>query len=100
MLRHVVMWDVKAGVGGRDKQESMDFIKFKLEELIDMIDEIKSIEVGINVLESKGSKDIVLDATFENLEDLKVYANHPEHLRVTDEIKEMLLDRRAVDFEF
>lgn len=99
MIRHIVMWNVNEGVGGRNKEETMDYIKENLEDLLGKIDEINSIKVEKNVLDHPDNRDIVLDVTLNSMEDLKKYANHPEHLRVTDLIIDMLADRVAVDCE-
>lgn len=99
MIRHIVMWNVKEGVGGRTKEESMNYIKENLEDLLGRIDEILSINVEFNLLKHPENRDIVLDVSFNSLEDLKIYADHPEHIRVTNLIKDMLTDRVAVDCE-
>ena len=37
---------------------------------------------------------------FKKLEDLNIYANHPEHLKVGEFVGKVREDRKAVDYEF
>jgi hypothetical protein len=63
------------------------------------IPQLKSLEVGIDVLRSERSYDIVLIAKFDSLEDLKLYNDHPVHqevLRYIATVKDVSI---AVDYE-
>jgi hypothetical protein len=99
MLKHIVMWKLKDSAEGASKNENALKMKRQLEGLKDSIKQIRSIEVGINTGDAAGSYDVVLYAEFDNLEDLKLYQNHPEHLKVGDFVGKVRLDRKAVDYE-
>jgi hypothetical protein len=47
----------------------------------------------------KNNFDIVLDATFENMESLEAYQVHPEHQNVAALIKDRVSERSAIDVE-
>ena len=73
MIVHIVMFRLKE----EDKKVSQIKIKAVLEELPKKIEELISMEVGINFDESERAFDLSLYATFKTKEDLKTYAIHP-----------------------
>ena len=99
MIKHVVMWKLKDFAEGTDKKENAQKIKSKLEGLKDKIEEIKFIEIGININDSADSYDVVLYSEFDSLENLNIYRNHPEHLKVGELVSAVRLERKVVDYE-
>jgi coproporphyrinogen III oxidase-like Fe-S oxidoreductase len=95
MIKHIVLFKFKE----ENKTEFMKQAKQELESLVDKIEELKAMEVGISYLEDDSMPDLSLTSTFENKEGLKVYATHPEHLKVVDLIKPMAIGRWVVDYE-
>lgn len=100
MIKHIVNWKLKESALGNNKEVNAKRIKNDLEGLIDKIDVIKMLEVGINVNENCGNYDLVLVSEFETMEALNEYATHPLHLEVVKFVKEVVEDRVAVDYEF
>ncbi len=94
MIVHIVMFRLKE----EDKKVSQIKIKAVLEELPKKIEELISMEVGINFDESERAFDLSLYATFKTKEDLKTYAIHPEHLKVVEFIKSVALESKVVDY--
>ena len=88
MIRHVVTWKLK-----KENKE----IKNRLCSLVGKIEEIKFLEVGIN--ENGGEYEVILITSFESFDDLKTYDTHPEHQKVRDFVKSVVVDRVAVDYE-
>ena len=99
MLKHIVMWEIRDSHEGADKDEIMDRIKEELEGLKNFIPEIKTMEVGRNSNELPTSFDIVLYSEFESKEDLEIYREHPEHVRVAQFIRQVMTDAVVVDYE-
>jgi len=99
MLKHIVLWKIKDFAEGRSKAENIQKVKFLLERLKNEIKEIKTLEVGINTNSSPDSYDIVLYTEFSNLSKLKIYQNHPEHIKVGEFISKVRLERKAMDYE-
>jgi coproporphyrinogen III oxidase-like Fe-S oxidoreductase len=95
MIKHIVLFKFKE----ENKTEFMKQAKQELESLVDKIEELKAMEVGISYLDDDSMPDLSLTSTFENKEGLKVYATHPEHLKVVDLIKPMAIGRWVVDYE-
>lgn len=100
MIRHVVLFKLAENAEGRTKPENARLIKEQIEALKNSIPEIISIKVHINHQDAAPDNyDIVLDSTFKNLEDLKIYADHPEHLKVADFVGKVRTERAAIDYE-
>ncbi|MEJ2414819.1 MAG: Dabb family protein, partial [Sulfurimonas sp.] len=91
---HIVMFKFK----NENKALNLAKVQAKLEKLEELIDELKTIEVGINFTEADRAMDLSLYSTFENQEDLETYAGHPEHLKVVELIKEVTIESKVVDY--
>jgi len=63
------------------------------------IPELRSIEVGLDVLHSGRSYDLALITRFDSLADMQAYQVHPEHVAVLDYLRSVLAASVAVDFE-
>ena len=74
-------------------------IKQGLESLKTKINEIKSLEVGINFNPSPAAFDVVLYSEFLTREDLLIYQDHPEHTKFKEMINSLRSDRTVVDYE-
>lgn len=99
MIKHIVMWKIKDNVDGKSKEENAINVKKKMEELRDKINEIITLEIGINIADDPMAHDIILYSEFNNVEDLNMYQNHPEHLKVVQYAKQFLESRIVVDYE-
>jgi putative methionine-R-sulfoxide reductase with GAF domain len=101
MVKHIVFLKLKDFAEGKSKSENAAVIAEKLMALKDKIIQIKKIEVGVNApAASKQNFDVALITEFENFEQLEVYINHPEHLKVGDFVGRVRDIRACVDFEF
>ena len=94
MVVHIVMFKFKE----ENKALNLAKVQAKLEKLEELIDELKTMEVGINFTEADRAMDLALYSTFESQEDLQAYAIHPEHLKVVALIKEVTLESKVVDY--
>jgi quinol monooxygenase YgiN len=93
------MWTLKESAEGAGKSENARKIKEGLEALTGCIEEIRHIEVGLNLPFFKDNGDVVLIAKFDDAEALKRYAQHPEHRKMVDFIGKVTIERHAVDYE-
>ena len=94
MIKHVVMWKFKEN----EEENIKKFLKW-LNDLKEIIPEIKNMETGINI-NPKNEYDAVLISEFETMEDLEKYKNNPEHVKVSALCKEIRVERQAIDYEF
>ena len=98
MVKHIVMWKFKDSAEGKTKEENMAFVKDSLYALVGVIDEIKKMEIGIDITHSDMSMDLVLLTEFETVEAMKAYAVHPEHVKVAAYIKKVTESRVVLDY--
>ena len=99
MIKHIVMFKLKDFAEGASKSKNAKKVKDYLKSLKGKIPEIKSMEVGINCVESDSAYDVVLNSEFENKESVEEYQRHPEHLRVAELIKKIRDNIAVVDYE-
>ncbi len=100
MIKHIVMWTLKDEYKGSTKVELAKELKTQLLNLKGKIAELKFIEVGVNDLFPDKNHDVVLVTEFDSVNDLQTYAQHPEHLKVVEFVKEIATGRAAVDYTF
>mgnify|MGYP000288640750 FL=1 len=101
MIKHIVMWRVKDETKYGSKEEALRQAKEKLEALKSKISEIVFLEAGINYNTTEAAYDLVLYSEFKTDEDLQTYQVHPEHLKVVEFMKEIVVpnSRVVVDYE-
>lgn len=99
MIKHIVMWKFKENALNNTREENIDEFVTRLEGLVGVIDEIVSLTAKKNILPGETASDLVLLSEFASLEDLEKYNSHPEHQKVLAFGKEVICERRAVDFE-
>jgi hypothetical protein len=81
-----------------DKESNIQKTKQMLEALVDKIEPLKKMEVGINFVPSERAFDLSLYSTFDDEEELNIYRVHPEHLKVVSFIKEVTKSSKVVDY--
>lgn len=99
MLQHIVMWKLKDEALGKDKKANAAELKERLLSLVGKVPEIRAFQVGLNVLEAPTAADVVLVSAFDDLAALNRYVQHPQHQEVVDFVKQVISERRAVDFQ-
>lgn len=97
MVRHIVMWNFKEGFTKEQNINNANKIKLELENLVNLIDGIKSLTVETAPLPSS-NRDVILNSLFENEEALNNYIVHPEHVRVGGLVRSVLKNRAAIDY--
>lgn len=74
MILHVVMFKM------RDRSaEHLAECKARLDSLPPKVPEIRSFDVGVDVVRSERSWDLVLVSTFDDLDGLRAYQVNPDH---------------------
>jgi hypothetical protein len=92
MIKHIVIFKVN------DKSK-IEEAKNQILSLKDKIPEIIDIEVFSDIGYDENASDFGLITTFNNIEDLDIYAKHPDHLEVIKFIKTIATERRAIDYK-
>lgn len=99
MIKHVVMWKLKAEAEGNNKIKNKEIATEKLLGLKPVISQINSLEVGENFTESDAAYDLVLISTHVDKASFAAYIIHPAHKEVAGFIGKIVEDRKVVDFE-
>lgn len=94
VIVHIVMFKFK----NENKEANIVRVKEELNSLVEKIDVLQSMEVGIDFNKSQRAFDLSLYSTFNTKEDLKTYAVHPAHLEVVALIKDVTLESKVVDY--
>lgn len=94
MITHIVCFKLKD-----NSAENVARTAQVLRDMEGKIEELKSIEVGIDVLHSERSYDIALITKFESMEALEAYQVHPVHKKVIEHMLQVREASVSVDFE-
>lgn len=96
MIKHVVCYQLHERTIEKAKEVKEMFMSMP-----DKIEVIKELQVGIDFLRSERSYDVVLEITFESVEDMNAYQKHPYHLETVKpfmgKAKKLSV---SVDYEF
>ena len=92
------MFRLQPADDGKSKDDIMNEVKKRLESLPSSIPVIRSMEVGVNVVQSERAYDLALVSTFDDLEALETYRVHPAHQEVVAFIARYKEASAAVDF--
>ena len=95
MITHIVQWKVKDQALDLDKAGILHKMKADLEALKETIEEIISLQVGLNEKPSDAASDIVLLSTFADWEALNRYQIHPSHQEVVAFVKQVVSERHV-----
>lgn len=94
LIKHIVLFKLKDAVPSNIERTVQ-----VLRGLEGKVEQLRSLEVGTDVIRSPRSYDIALIATFDSVEDLEGYQVHPEHKKVIEYMSEVRDSQVAVDFE-
>ena len=94
MIKHIVMFDFK----DENKKENILKAKEMLEALVEVIPSLNSMEVGINFSQEQRAMDLSIYTEFDDKAGLEAYATHPEHLKVVDFIKQVVISSKVSDY--
>jgi len=98
LIRHVVMWNVR-GDSPEQKAANVERLRRSFHSLRGRVPGLLHLEIGVDTSGVDYACDVVLYSEFASQAALDVYAHHPEHLRVKQEIGDMRIARHQVDYE-
>jgi hypothetical protein len=99
MFKHIVLWKLKESAGGRSRAENAQLMKERFEEIANMLDGLRHLEVGIDLLHTDASADVILYTEFENRAAYEAYNDHPAHKALSAFIGDLRTERRVIDYE-
>lgn len=96
MIKHLVLFRFREDAGSA----AIDAIIAGLNGLPALIADIRSFQVGRDILRSERSYDLALVSDFVDLAALERYQVHPEHQKVVALVKQAASSVVAVDYEY
>jgi hypothetical protein len=94
------MWKLKENAAGATKKKNAEKLKLILEGLRTNIEEIKAVEVGIQINgDQEDSLDVVLTCDFETELDFQMYTRNPHHKKAVNFIEKVAEKRYFVDYK-
>ena len=98
MMKHIVMWTLKEEANGQSASANAKVMTDMLQALPGLIPELRYLEVSTRIAQASPACDMVLYTEFDTQEDLDAYQIHPEHQKCVAFIKDVVADRRVVDY--
>lgn len=99
MVKHMIIWTLKEEFSAEEKETIKAGVKEGLEGLVGKVPGLLDATVHINGLPSSAG-DMMLDSTFDCVESLKGYKNHPAHVEVANsKVRPFTGVRSCLDFE-
>jgi hypothetical protein len=98
MIRHVVSWKL-AAEDPTTKLEHAAEIAARLNALVPLIPEIRTLTVGSNAVDIEGNWDVVLVADYDDADGLRSYIDNADHQKAASFIRSVSAQRASVDFE-
>ncbi len=94
MITHIVLFKLKDR-----RPEEIAKGRKKLMELAGRVPQLRSFEVGADIVRSERAFDLALLATFDSLADLQAYQVHPHHVQVGNHMRGLAETIVSVDYE-
>ena len=94
MIMHIVMFKLKDR-----RPQDVAKAREKLMELAGRVPQLRSFEVGANIVHSERAFDLALLATFDSMADLQAYQVHPHHVQVGSHMRGLAETVVSVDYE-
>lgn len=98
MVKHMILWKLDETLSETEKEQVRINAKRELEGLVGKVPGLVSMEIIIDSLASSNA-DMMLNSTLESIDALKIYKDHPEHLRVANNfVRPYTVQRLCLDF--
>lgn len=79
MIRHIVLFKIKDFSSESERNEALHNVIYTFRSLIGQISQIRQYRVEPDCTHGPFSYDVIIDSVFDNIEDLKIYQEHPAH---------------------
>lgn len=100
MIRHFVLFKIKQFSSESDRQEAIENVVSTFRALVGQIPQIRQYRVEKGLPLGVASCDVIIDSTFDNLDDLKAYQSHPAHLEAVELNKQWSESKTIGDYEY
>ena len=98
MVHHIVMWKFKPKIKEEDKPDIKAAMKENLDSLTGKVPGLLTLAF-VEVPLASSTHDIALVSTLEKAEDIAVYSNHPDHVKVANTyVRPFVTERACLDY--
>ncbi len=99
MIKHIVMWQLKAHAEGAGKATNAAKMKSLLDACANIVPGMGTFEVALAQDGIEATYDVVLYSEFESLAALDAYQNHPQHVALKPFVGAVREARQCMDYE-
>lgn len=100
MIKHIALFKFEAFQSNNEKEAYYERLKEVFNGLDERVPAIKSLQIGFDILQSECSYDFVVNVVLENIDCLPDYMNHPDHVKAGEIVRERMIDKKSIDYEF
>ncbi len=98
MIRHIVLFKLKDFSSEQERNQSLEDVLINFRSLVGEIPQIRQYIVQPGITDNETSYDVIINSTFDSLEDLKAYQNHPAHLYAVKQNKKWSVSKVVIDY--
>lgn len=99
MIKHIVMWQLKADAEGADKTVNARKMKELLDACAGLVPGMGRFEVALAEPGLECTYDVVLYSEFTSAAALDAYQNHPQHVALKPFVAAVRSARQCMDYE-
>lgn len=79
MIKHIVLFKLKEFSSDSEREIALQKVVVNFRSLVGEIPQIREYRVEANCIPGPAAYDVIIDSTFDSIEDLKAYQAHPAH---------------------
>ncbi len=99
MIRHIVIFKLKEFSSNEERNQALDDVLLNFRALVGEIPQIRKYTVMPDIVMDQASYDVIIDSSFDNLDDLKDYQSHPAHKYAVEQNKQWCDKKVVLDYE-
>lgn len=99
MIKHIVLFKLRDFSSDEERKEAIESVLINFRALIGEIPQIRQYTVASDIIHGSASYDVVIDSSFDSLEDLKDYQAHPAHRFAVEQNKQWSQSKVVIDYE-
>lgn len=97
MVKHIVLWNLKENMTAEEKKAAGEKMKSLLEPIKEKVPGALELQVVTEYLDSS-NREVALISTFETVEALQAYQNHPDHVAAGVYVRSVTCNRSCMDY--
>lgn len=99
MIRHIVLFKIKEFSSNEERNQAFDDVLLNFRSLVGEIPQIRKYTVMPDIVQGQASFDVIIDSSFDNLDDLKDYQSHPAHLFAVKQNEQWCCQKVVLDYD-